>query len=70
MKRYMPLILIGCLLFVAGGDRVFTGSLGQASTHTRLAMNKFFIGLFPSWRPKTDPYARTEKQLRETEEKK
>ncbi|WP_016951253.1 hypothetical protein [Anabaena sp. PCC 7108] len=66
----MPLILIGFLLFVAGGDKVLPGSLGQASTHTRLAINNVFIGLFPSWRPKTNPYARTEKQLRETEEKK
>jgi hypothetical protein len=69
MKRYIPLILIFFLLFVAGGDQVLPGSLGKASTQTRTAMNNFFIGLFPSWRPKTKPYERTEKELREIEKK-
>ncbi|AFZ25854.1 hypothetical protein Cylst_3731 [Cylindrospermum stagnale PCC 7417] len=70
MKHYLPFILIGFLLFVAGGDKVFPGAIGQASTQTRTAINKFFIGLSPSWKPKTKPYERTEKQLREAEEQK
>lgn len=69
MKRYMPLILIGFILFVAAGDQVLPGALGTASIQTRTAMNSFFNNLF-SWRPKTKPYERTEKQLREAEQRK
>jgi len=69
MKRYMPWILIGFLLFVAAGDQVLPGALGKASTQTRTAMNNFVINLFgSSWRPKTKPYERTEKELRKIEE--
>jgi hypothetical protein len=70
MKRYMPLIIIGFLLFVAGGDQVLPGALGKASTQTRTSINRFFIGLFPYWQPKTKPYERTEKELRKLEEQK
>ncbi|MEA5549670.1 hypothetical protein VB713_01515 [Anabaena cylindrica UHCC 0172] len=70
MKRYMPLILIGFLLFVAGGDQVLPGALGKASTQTRTAMNNFVINLFPSWQPKTKPYERTEKEIEKLENKK
>lgn len=67
MKHYLPFIFIGFLLFVAGGDKVFPGAIGQASTQTRTAINKFLIGLSPSWQPKTKPYERTEKTLRDAE---
>ncbi|MDB9374731.1 hypothetical protein [Nodularia sphaerocarpa] len=70
MKRYMPLILIGFLLFVAAGDQVLPGALGKASTQTRTAMNNFAINLFGSWKPKTKPYERTENELRQLEERK
>ncbi|MEA5581243.1 hypothetical protein VB620_07810 [Nodularia harveyana UHCC-0300] len=70
MKRHMPLILIGFLVFVAAGDKVLPGSLGTASTQTRTAMNNFMVNLFGSWQPKTKPYERTEQQLRETEGRK
>ncbi|WP_414549371.1 hypothetical protein [Anabaena sp. CCY 0017] len=69
MKRYMPVILIGFILFVAVGDQVLPGALGKSSTQTRTAMNNFVNNLF-SWRPKTKPYERTEKQLREIQERK
>ncbi|AFZ58206.1 hypothetical protein H6G54_19505 [Anabaena cylindrica FACHB-243] len=69
MKRCMPLILIGFLLFVAGGDQVLPGALGKASTQTRTAMNNFALNLFPSWRPKTKPYERTEKEIQKLEKK-
>ncbi|WP_413171445.1 hypothetical protein [Anabaena azotica] len=70
MKRYMPLILIGAILFIAGGDKVFPGAIGKASTQTRTSVNNFLIGRFPTWKPKTNPYERTERELRETEGKK
>jgi hypothetical protein len=41
MKRYMPLIILGFLLFVGVGDQVLPGTLGTASTQTRTAMNDF-----------------------------
>ncbi|WP_422387037.1 hypothetical protein [Anabaena sphaerica] len=66
----MPIIFIGFVLFVAGGDQVFPGAVGKASTQTRTTVNNFFIGLFPTWKPKTNPYERTERKLREVEEKK
>ncbi|ADI62830.1 hypothetical protein [Trichormus azollae] len=69
MKRYMPLILIGVILFVAGGDKVFPGAVGKVSTQTRTSVNNFLIGRFPSWKPKTNPYKRTERELQETEQK-
>ncbi|WP_416233457.1 hypothetical protein [Anabaena sp. UHCC 0451] len=66
----MPFILIGFVLFVAGGDKVFPGAVGKASIQTRTTMNNFLIGLFPTWQPKTNPYERTEKKLQETEKQK
>ncbi|TAF07505.1 MAG: hypothetical protein EAZ77_09475 [Nostocales cyanobacterium] len=68
MKQYIPFILIGLILFVAGGDKVFPGAVGKASTQTRTAMNNVLIGVFPTWKPKTKPYERTEKELREIEQ--
>ena len=71
MKGYMPIILICFLLFVAAGDQVLPGALGKASTQTRTAMNNFVINLFGSpWEPKTKPYERTEKELRQLEQRK
>jgi hypothetical protein len=67
MKRYIPFILIAAVLFIAGGDRVFPGTVGQASTQTRTVVNSFFVGLFPSWEPKTKPYERTEQELEKIE---
>ncbi|MEA5515067.1 hypothetical protein [Nodularia sp. UHCC 0506] len=69
MKRHIPLILIGFLLFVAAGDQVLPGALGTASTQTRTAMNNFVINLF-SWQPQSKPYERTEKELQKLEERK
>jgi hypothetical protein len=65
----MPLIIIGFILFVAGGDKIFPGAVGKASTQTRTAVNNFLVGLFPTWEPKTKPYERTEKQLEQIERK-
>ena len=63
MKRYIPLIIIGCILFVAGGDKVFPGAVGEASYQVRTSINNALVGSFPSWEPKTKPYERTEKEL-------
>lgn len=70
MKRYMPFIVIGTVLFVVVGDKVFPGAVGKASTQARTTVNNFMIGLFPTWEPKTKPYERTEKELENIEKRK
>ncbi|WP_353930062.1 hypothetical protein WJM97_17430 [Okeanomitos corallinicola TIOX110] len=70
MKRYIPFIFIGTVLFVAGGDKIFPGAVGEASTQARTTVNNFFVGLFPTWEPKTKPYERTEKELENIEKSK
>jgi hypothetical protein len=68
LKRYFPLIVIVFLIFLTLGDRILPGALGKASTQTRGAINQFLIGLFPDWKPKTDPYERTEKAIEKEEQ--
>lgn len=63
MKRYLPWILIGTVLFIAVGDKVLPDPLGQASAQSRQAINNALVGKFPSWKPKTDPYERTEEAI-------
>jgi len=63
MKYYLPWILIGSVLFIAGGDKVLPDPLGQASAQSRQAINNALVGVFPSWEPKTDPNERTEKAI-------
>ena len=69
MKRYMPFIILGFLLFVGVGDQVLPGTLGTASTQTRTAMNNFLANMFPAWRPRTQPHERTERKIREIKER-
>lgn len=68
MKRYTPFLLIGFILFVAAGD-IIPGPLGKTSAQIRNGANDFLVGLFPSGKPKTKPYERTEQQLEEIENK-
>ena len=53
------------LVFVSIGDRFLPEPLGPASQQTRVALNKFLVGLIPGWRPKTNPYERTEEAVEE-----
>ncbi len=70
MKRYIPFLLIGFILFITLGDKLLPGELGKSSIQTREALNDFAFNLFPSTvkRPK-NPYERTEKQLEEIDRK-
>lgn len=68
MKQYTPFLIIGFILYIAVGDKL-PGSLGKTSTQIRSGANDFLVGLFPNGRPKTKPYARTERQLEEMEKK-
>ncbi|NET03085.1 MAG: hypothetical protein F6K62_04530 [Sphaerospermopsis sp. SIO1G2] len=67
MKRYIPFIVIGTILFIVGGDKVFPGAVGQMSYQVRNSINNTLMGAFPKWERQTNPYERTEKQLEETE---
>jgi hypothetical protein len=51
------------LIFVGFGDGFLPKPLSTASLQTRTTINEFFVGLFPSWQPKTRPNARTEKAV-------
>ena len=62
-KLPIPLILLIAILFIALGDSFLPQPLSGASLSTRTALNQAIAGIFPSWRPKTKPYERTEKAL-------
>ena len=66
-KLPIPLLLLIALLFVALGDRFLPQPLGGASLKARTTLNQAIVGVFPSWRPKTKPYERTEKALDQVE---
>ncbi|MDZ8052753.1 MAG: hypothetical protein RMX68_015660 [Aulosira sp. ZfuVER01] len=55
------------LIFVGFGDSFLPKPLSTASLHTRTSINQFFVGLFPSWQPRTRPNARTERAVEEIE---
>jgi hypothetical protein len=62
-KLPIPFLLLIAILFIALGDRFLPQPLSGASLNTRNTLNQKIVGLFPSWRPKTKPYERTEKAL-------
>ena len=62
-KLPIPFLLFIAILFIALGDRFLPQPLSGASLNTRNTLNQTIVGLFPSWRPKTKPYERTEKAL-------
>ncbi|MTJ51269.1 hypothetical protein FJR38_00485 [Anabaena sp. UHCC 0253] len=67
MKRYIPFFIIAFILFVTIGDKILPGELGKSSIQTRTALNNFALNLFPTGKPKTNPYERTENELQELE---
>ncbi|KAF3885231.1 MULTISPECIES: hypothetical protein [Nostocales] len=66
-KTATGFLLILFLIFVGFGDSFLPKPLSSTSLNTRTTINKWVIGLFPSWRPKTNPNQRTEKAIEETE---
>ena len=67
MKRYIPFFMIAFILFVALGDKVLSGELGESSAKTRIALNNFAINLFPTIKRPKNPNERTEKELVQVE---
>jgi hypothetical protein len=70
MLRKLPFawIILFALLFITLGDRILPQPLSGASFKTRTTLNQFVVGLFPGWKPKTNPYERTEKAVKQQEE--
>jgi hypothetical protein len=66
-KTATTLFILLFLIFVGFGDRFLPKPLSNASLQTRTSINQFFVGLFPTWEPKTRPNARTEKAVDELE---
>ena len=69
MKRYIPFFLIGFILFITLGDKVLPGALGKSSTQTRIALNNFAIDLFSNIKRPKNPNTRTDKALKDLEQK-
>ena len=60
------LIIFFALIFIAIGDKILPGVLGEASANTRNTINEFLIGLVPGWEPSVNPYERTEDAIQES----
>jgi hypothetical protein len=65
-KANMTVLFILGLIFVGFGDSFLPKPLSIASYQTRTTINNFVIGMFPAWKPKTDPYKRTKEAINET----
>lgn len=63
IKPSIFLLILMFLLFTALGDSVLPEPLKSASYNTRTSINKFALGLFPTWEPKQKPHERTRKAL-------
>ncbi len=61
------LLLLG-LIYIGFGDQFLPPSMGQYSFQARRSLDGMMIGMFPEWRPKTNPYDRTEDALQKTEQ--
>jgi hypothetical protein len=64
-KGNMTLAFLLILVFVGFGDSFLPKPLSTASYQTRTTINNFVIGMFPAWRPKTDPNKRTQEAIKE-----
>jgi hypothetical protein len=50
-------------MYVGFGDQVLPSEIGKYSAQIRASADNMLVGIFPSWRPKTDPNQRTEKAI-------
>jgi hypothetical protein len=69
MLRRIPfsLIFLLSLVYIGFGDQFLPRSIGQYSTQIRSSFDDMLVANFPSWRPKTQPNARTQEAIRNTE---
>lgn len=70
MRQKLPvgLILLVSLVFVGFGDQFLPTEIGRYSLQARQSLDQMLIGVFPSWRPKTKPNARTQDAIEKTEQ--
>jgi hypothetical protein len=61
------LVVFFGVAFIAFGDAVLPPVVGQYSYQTRTALNQMMINAFPSFKPKNNPYGRTEDALKKNE---
>jgi hypothetical protein len=70
MKRVpVGLIVLLSVCFVGFGDQVFPKSIGKYSTAARASLDNIMVSAFPEWKPKTNPYGRTEDAVNQTEKR-
>lgn len=62
-KFPMAVLLLLALMYVGFGDQVLPSEIGKYSAQIRASADNMLVGIFPSWRPKTDPNQRTEKAI-------
>ncbi len=69
MLRKIPfgLIFLLTLVYVGFGDQFLPGSIGQYSTQLRARFDDMLVAGFPSWRPKSQPNARTQEAIKNLE---
>ena len=69
MLRRIPfgLIFLLTLVYIACGDQFLPRSVGQYSTQIRSGFDEMLMANFPNWRPKTQPNARTQEAIKNTE---
>lgn len=69
MRSKFPfaLVLLLGLIYVGFGDRFLPSEIGRYSLQTRSAIDTALVGLFPSWRPKTNPHKRTNDAINKVE---
>lgn len=67
-KNLMVVFLLLALIFIGFGDQFLPKPLSTASLQTRTTLDHWFMGM-QFWRPKTQPYARTQKAIDEVEKK-
>ncbi len=62
-KGNFTAIMVIIFIFIRFGDSFLPKPLSTYSLQTRNTINQLVIGLFPIWKPKVNPYQKTEKQL-------
>lgn len=72
MRSKFPVafILLVGLVYVGFGDQFLPPAIGRSSFQIRATINNALVGMFPSWRPKTNPNQRTEDAVQNLEQRK
>jgi hypothetical protein len=69
-KSTIPVVLLVGLIFIGFGDKFLPQPLSGMSYYTRTTLNQMMMSSFQVWQPKSNPNARTERALEDTEKSK